>query len=92
MYSHEDRLRAVELYFKYGKKVVQIVRELGYPSTKQLRSWVQAWQTRDVLVKRVRRKPRYTDMQSMPLWSTTLSKVAAWHLLVERWVIPVTYC
>jgi len=36
---------------------------LGYPSTKQLRRWVQAWQTRDVLVERVRRKPRYTDMQ-----------------------------
>lgn len=61
MYSHEDRLRTVELYFKYDKKVVQIVHELGYPSTKQLRRWVQAWQTRDVLVERVRRKPRYKE-------------------------------
>ncbi|EMW0827115.1 hypothetical protein AAEK09_004930, partial [Escherichia coli] len=25
-------MRAIELYFKYGKKLVSVVRELGYPS------------------------------------------------------------
>ncbi|HCN8712542.1 TPA: hypothetical protein N6557_004979, partial [Escherichia coli] len=24
-------MRAIELYFKYGKKLVSVVRELGYP-------------------------------------------------------------
>ncbi|NIG22369.1 sulfite reductase, partial [Pantoea sp. Al-1710] len=28
MYSEADRLRAIELYFKYGKKIVAVVREL----------------------------------------------------------------
>ncbi|HBL0990944.1 TPA: hypothetical protein LOO33_005362, partial [Escherichia coli] len=25
-------MRAIELYFKYGKKLASVVRELGYPS------------------------------------------------------------
>lgn len=32
MYSEADRLRAIELYFKYGKKIVAVIRELGYPT------------------------------------------------------------
>ncbi|CAJ0785138.1 Putative transposase InsK for insertion sequence element IS150 [Ralstonia chuxiongensis] len=30
MYSYQDRLRAVELYFKYGGKTATVIRELGY--------------------------------------------------------------
>ncbi|VCZ48992.1 Putative transposase (identified by ISEscan HMM) [Klebsiella pneumoniae] len=36
MHSYEDRIRAVELYYRYGKKASVVVMELGYPSTKQL--------------------------------------------------------
>jgi hypothetical protein len=32
MHSYEDRIRAVELYFRYGKRLTVVVRELGYPS------------------------------------------------------------
>ncbi|UZK95071.1 hypothetical protein ON005_26885 [Klebsiella pneumoniae] len=35
MHSYEDRIRAVELYYRYGKKASVVVMELGYPSTKQ---------------------------------------------------------
>ena len=31
MYSYEERLRAVKLYIKFGKRVQATVRELGYP-------------------------------------------------------------
>jgi hypothetical protein len=33
MHSYEDRIRAVELYYRYGKKASVVVMELGYPST-----------------------------------------------------------
>jgi len=29
MYSHEDRLRAVELYLKLGKRIKATIRQLG---------------------------------------------------------------
>ena len=30
MYSYEDRIRAVELYIKLGKRVRPTIRQLGY--------------------------------------------------------------
>lgn len=32
MYSYEDRVRAVELYLKLGKRIEATIRELGYPT------------------------------------------------------------
>ncbi|MDZ4058204.1 MAG: DUF4817 domain-containing protein, partial [Polynucleobacter sp.] len=34
MYSYEQRIKAVELYIKYGRSAAATVRELGYPSKK----------------------------------------------------------
>ncbi len=34
MYSYEDRVRAVELYLKLGKRVKATIRQLGYPMLK----------------------------------------------------------
>ena len=40
MYSREDRIKAVELYIKYGRRPKAVMRELGYPSSKgSLRVW-----------------------------------------------------
>ncbi len=44
MHSYEDRLRAVELYFSYGKRLAVVVRELEYPSVKQLYRWVRIYE------------------------------------------------
>jgi transposase-like protein len=41
MHSYEDRIRAIELYYRYGKKASLVVRKLGYPSIKQLGRWVK---------------------------------------------------
>lgn len=35
MYSHADRIRAVEVYIKLGKRVKAAVRQLGYPLTNE---------------------------------------------------------
>jgi len=31
MYSREKRMKAIELYIKYGKSTADVIRELGYP-------------------------------------------------------------
>lgn len=32
MFTEEEKIRAIELYFTYGKKLAPVIRELGYPS------------------------------------------------------------
>ncbi|EKS71999.1 integrase catalytic subunit [Burkholderia sp. SJ98] len=36
MYSYEDRLRAVQLYLKLGKRIRATIRKLGYPTKNSL--------------------------------------------------------
>lgn len=31
MYSREKRMKAIELYIKYGKSTADVIRVLGYP-------------------------------------------------------------
>ena len=44
MYSFEDRMRAVELYIKYGHSVADVIRELGYPNRGSLRNWFREFE------------------------------------------------
>ena len=39
MYSYEDRIRAVKLYIKFGKRTGPTIRQLGYPTKNSLKSW-----------------------------------------------------
>lgn len=39
MYSYEDRIRAVKLYIKLGKRVGATIRQLGYPTKNALLGW-----------------------------------------------------
>jgi len=39
MYSYEDRIRAVRLYIKLGKRTGATIRQLGYPTKNALKSW-----------------------------------------------------
>ena len=43
MYSYEDRLRAVKLYIKLGKRAGLTIRQLGYPTKNSLKDWYQAY-------------------------------------------------
>ncbi|QTA28836.1 transposase (plasmid) [Escherichia albertii] len=44
MFTEEEKIRAIELYFKYGKKLPPVERELGYPSKRNLRRWIRSWE------------------------------------------------
>lgn len=39
MFTEAERLCAIALYFKYGRKLAPVVREPGYPSKRNLRRW-----------------------------------------------------
>lgn len=43
MYSYADRLRAVELYIKLGKRLNATIRQLGYPTKNALRGWYREY-------------------------------------------------
>ncbi|MGF6476535.1 transposase-like protein [Pantoea dispersa] len=63
MFTEADRIRAIELYFKYGRKITAVIRELGYPTERNLRRWVRAWETCGGDISCLPRKERYSDAQ-----------------------------
>lgn len=46
MCSYEDRIRAVELYIKLGKRVRPTIRHLGYLTGNALNGWYLEYQQR----------------------------------------------
>ena len=73
MYSYEERLRAVELYLKYGRRMKATLRELGYPTKNALKAWCQEFEeTGDIQAGYVRSKPKYCKRSMMDVtchWS-----------------------
>lgn len=65
MHSYEDRIRAVELCYRYGKKASVVVMELGYPSTKQLSRWVQVYEEKGDLPRELKPRERYSRAQKI---------------------------
>jgi transposase InsO family protein/transposase-like protein len=64
MYSYEDRIRAVKLYIRLGKRLSMTVRQLGYPTTKALERWYRMYeQSHDLPADRICSKPKYSDEQ-----------------------------
>ena len=59
----EEEIRAIELYFKYSKKLALVVREPGYPSKRNLRRWIRSWEAGGGVKESIRHKPRYSDVQ-----------------------------
>ena len=58
MYSYEDRIRAVTLYIKLGKRTGATIRQLGYPTKNSLKSWHEEYERRlDLSSGYVRSKP-----------------------------------
>ena len=46
VYSYEDRLRAVQLYIRLGKRVDLTIRQFGYPTKNALKHWHQEYEQR----------------------------------------------
>ncbi len=64
MYSYEDRIRAVELYIKLGKRLRPTLRQLGCPTKNALKGWFRDYEQRlDVPVGYACRKPKYSQAQ-----------------------------
>ena len=63
MYSYEDRLRAVQLYIKLGKRVRLTIRQLGYPTKNALKSWYREHERRSDLSVGYLRRSKYTTAQ-----------------------------
>ena len=64
MYSYEDRIRAVKLYIKLGKRARATLRQLGYPTKNALIGWYREFeQSRDLQVGYTRSRLKYSDAQ-----------------------------
>ena len=63
MFSYDDRLRAVQLYIKLGKRVGLSIRQLGYRTKNALKAWHRAYEQRDGLPEGYVRHPKYTRVQ-----------------------------
>lgn len=64
MYSYEDRIRAVKLYIKLGKRTGATIRQLGYPTKNALKGWHREYEHGgDLRVGVVRSKSKYSAEQ-----------------------------
>src|SRR5262245_19851938 len=64
MYSYEDRIRAVQLYLKSGKRIRATIRQLGYPTKNSLKAWHREYeQCHDLRTGYIRAAPRYSAEQ-----------------------------
>ncbi|CAD5751010.1 hypothetical protein ESCOMA231M_19840 [Escherichia coli] len=63
MFTGEQKIRPIELYFQYGKMQAPVVRELGYPAKRNLRRWIRSWEAGGGVKESIRHKSRYSDEQ-----------------------------
>ena len=64
MYSYEERLQAVKLYIKFGKRINATIRQLGYPTKNSLKQWYREYLEHGYLeAGYVRSKPKYSAEQ-----------------------------
>ncbi len=63
MYPYEDRVRAVRLYIKLGKRVAATICQLGYLTKNSLKSWHQEHEQRLDLHTGYARAPKYSQAQ-----------------------------
>lgn len=64
MYSYEERIRAVKLYIKLGKRLGVTIRQLGYPTKNSLIGWYREYERdRDLQVGYVRSSGKYSAEQ-----------------------------
>ena len=64
MYSYEERMRAVELYIKLGKRARATICQLGYPSKNALKGWCREYECRqDLRSGFAPRPPKFSEAQ-----------------------------
>ena len=63
MYSYDERVKAVNLYIKYGKSAAATVRELGYPNKKSLVLWYKEYLEKGALHEKFIKHPNFSQEQ-----------------------------
>ena len=64
MYSYEERMRAVKLYIKLGKRLGATIRELGYPTKNALIGWFREYELmQDLPIRSAPRPPKFSAAQ-----------------------------
>ena len=64
MFSYEERIRAVKLYIKLGKRLGATIRQLGYPTKNSLIGWYREYERgQDLQVGYVRSTGKYSAEQ-----------------------------
>ena len=84
MFSYEDRLRAVQLYIKLGKRIGLTIRQLGYPTKNALLSWHREYEQRLDLPAGYVRQPRYSQADK--------ARAVRHYLDHGRWAIHRGHC
>ena len=59
MYTYEQRMNAVKLYIKYGKRAAAVTRTSGYPNRHMLVKWYQEIEATGDLHKRLVRRHKH---------------------------------
>lgn len=60
MYTYEQRMAAVKLYYKYCHSISAVRRELGYPSLEALLKWVKEYEQQGDLHREFKRREIFT--------------------------------
>jgi putative transposase len=64
LYKYEDRIRAIELYIRLGKRVRPTIHQLGYPTKNASKGWYREYEQRlDLTVSYAGREPKYSRAQ-----------------------------
>ena len=63
VFSYEDKKRAIDLYYKYGRRIAPVVNELGFPDRHTLYNWVREYEASGAVPEDGRKSGRYTDEQ-----------------------------
>ena len=63
MFSHEERVKAIQLFLKYDCSYAATIRELGYPSVGALRKWYNEYLISGALHLEHRKKSKYSEEQ-----------------------------
>ena len=66
MYSYEQRIRAVKLYMKLGKRVGATILQLGYPTKNALKNWYREYEQNQAVPQGyARSRPKYSVDQKL---------------------------
>lgn len=63
MFSHEERMHAIQLFLQYDCSYTATVRKLGYPSVGTLRNWYKEYLLFGELHPEYERKSKYSESQ-----------------------------